>query len=172
MVDPKDSFVLNNSFSCNTLVPALNPSADRRAIVESGCTSHFIGPDKPCVNKVPTEHGISVRLPNGETMQYTHTALLPFPQLLLAARRAHVFPGLQNKALLSIDQFCDSNFTAVFHNSQVNLINDNTTITGQRYPSTGLYYIDLPEPLHVAPQALHPFACSAEEMKTKADMVQ
>ena len=105
-------------------------------------------------------------------MQSTHTALLPFPQLLLAARRAHVFPALQNKALLSIGQFCDINFTAVFCEGQVKLRNDDTTITGQIYPITGLYYIDIPEPPPVAPQALHPFACSAYEMKTKANLVQ
>ena len=105
-------------------------------------------------------------------MQSTHMALLPFPQLPLATRRAHVFPVLQNKSLLSIGQFCDSNFTAVFHDGQVKLSNDNTTITGQLDPSTGIYYIYLPEPPHVAPQALHPFACSAYEMKTKADIVQ
>ena len=71
-------------------------------------------------------------------MQSTHTELLPFPQLLLVAQRAHILPALQNKALISIGQFCDSNFTAVFHYGQVNLINDDTTITGQRDPSTGL----------------------------------
>ena len=105
-------------------------------------------------------------------MQSTHTALLTFPQLLLAARRAHVFPALQNKALLSIGQFCDSNFTAVFCEGQVKLSNEDTTITGQRDPSTGLYYIDLPEPPPVAPQSLHPSACSAYKMKTKAELVQ
>ena len=90
----------------------------------------------------------------------------------LAACRAHVFPALQNKALLSICQFCDSNFTALFRKGQVKLSNDNTTIPGQRYPSTGLYYIDLPEPPPLSPQALIPFTCSAYEMKTKAELVQ
>ena len=62
--------------------------------------------------------------------------------------------------------------TAVFHDGQVQLSNDDTTITGQRDPRTELYYIDLPEPPPVAPQALHPFACSAYEMSTKEDLVQ
>ena len=105
-------------------------------------------------------------------MQSTHTALLPFPQLPLAARRAHVFPAFQIKSLLSIGQFCDSNFTTVFCKGQVKLRNDDTTITGQRDPSTGLYYIDLPEPSPVASQALYPCAYSAYEMRTKADLVQ
>ena len=109
-----------------------------------------------------------MRLPNGDTIQYTHTALLPFPHMPLAARRTHVLPALQNKALLSIGQFCESNFTAAFRKRQVKLSNDDTTITGKRDPSTGLYYIELPDPPPVAPPALHPFACSAYEMKTNA----
>ena len=72
-------------------------------------------------------------------MQSTHTALLTFPQLPLAAQRAHVFPELQNKALLSIGQLFDSNFTAFFREGQVKLSNDDTTITGQQDPSTRLY---------------------------------
>ena len=105
-------------------------------------------------------------------MQSTHTALLPFPQMLLATCRAHVFPALQNKALISIGQFYDSNFTDVFRKGQVKLSNDDTTITGQQEPSTGLYYKDLPDPPPVAPQGLHPFTFSTYEMKTKADLVQ
>ena len=60
----------------------------------------------------------------------------------------------------------------MFHDGQVQLSNDYTTITGQRYPSTGLYYIDLPEPPPVAPQSLHPFACSPYKMRTKSDLIQ
>ena len=90
----------------------------------------------------------------------------------LVARRSHVFPALQNKALLSIGQFCESNFTAVFCKGQVKLSNDDTTITGEQDPKTGLYYIDLPETPHVSPQALHPFSYSAYEIKTKAELVQ
>ena len=111
-------------------------------------------------------------MPNEETMKSTHTVLLPFPQMPLAAGRAHVFPALQKKALPSICQFCDIKFTAVFCKGKVKLRNDDTTITGQRDPSTGLYYINLPEPPPVTPQALHPFACSAHKMKTKAELVQ
>ena len=84
------------------------------------------------------------------------TKVLPFPQLPLAARRVHVFPSLQNKALLSIVQFCDSNFTAVFHDGQVKLSNDDTTITGQQETITGLYYIDIPETPPVSPPSTSP----------------
>ena len=49
---------------------------------------------------------------------------------------------------------------------------DDITITGQRDPSTGLYYIDLPQPPPVAPPALHPFYYSAYEIKINAELVQ
>ena len=76
-------------------------------------------------------------------MQSMHTAMLPLPQLPIAAHQDHVFPALQNKALLSIGQFCDIDFTDVFHKGHVKLSRDDITITGQSDPSTGLYYIDL-----------------------------
>ena len=98
--------------------------------------------------------------------------MLPFQKLPLAARRAHVFPALQNKALLSIVQFYNSKFTAIFCEGQVKLRNDDTTITGQQDPITGLYYIDLPELPPEFPQALHLFVCSSYEIKTKAELVQ
>ena len=66
-------FVLKQLISCNTQVPALKPSDNIRDIIEFGCTSHIIGPNKPCTNKVPTEHRISVRLLSGESMQSMHT---------------------------------------------------------------------------------------------------
>ena len=105
-------------------------------------------------------------------MQSTHMAMSPLPQLPLAARKAHVFPELQSKSLLSLGQLCNSKFTAVSHKDHVKLNRREITITGQRHPSTGLYYIDLPQPPPVAPQALHPFACSEYAMKTKAELVQ
>ena len=105
-------------------------------------------------------------------MQSIHTALLPFPHIPLDARQAHVLPALQNKALLSIGQLCNSDFTAVLHKYQVQVSRDDTTITGKRYPRTGLYYIDLPEPPPAPPPARHPFACSTYEINNKAELVQ
>ena len=98
--------------------------------------------------------------------------MLPLLQLPIAALQAHVFPALQNKALLSIGQFCDSNFTAVFHKGQVQSNRDDITSTGQREPSTGLYYINFPQPPPISPPALHPFACSSYEINTKEELFQ
>ena len=96
-----------------------------------------------------------------------HQVLRQLPKPLLLDVR-HLLRPPQSE----MSHFCDSNFTTVFREVQVKFSNDDTTITVQRDPSTGLYYIDLPEPPPVGPQALHPFACSTYEMKTKAELFQ
>ena len=80
---------------------------------------------------------------NGETMVDTHTALLPFPQLPLAARKYDFFPALQ-QPLLSIGQFCDAGFTATL-NSEIFLLTKygSTTLSGTREHNNGLYFIPL-----------------------------
>ena len=105
-------------------------------------------------------------------MQFTRTVMLPIPHLPIATCQARVLPELQNKDLLSIGQFYDSKFTAVFHEYHVQLNRDDITITGLRDPRTGMYYIDILQPPPVSPPALHPFACSTYVMNTKADLVQ
>jgi hypothetical protein len=43
------------------------------AIVDSGCTGHFLLETAPCLNKVKSRNPLTVRLPNGATMEYSHT---------------------------------------------------------------------------------------------------
>ena len=59
-----------------------------------------------------------MRMPNGENMVATHTALLPFPQLPLATCNYDVFPALQ-QPLLSLGQFCDAGFTSNLNSETV-----------------------------------------------------
>ena len=84
------------------------------------------------------------------------TSMLPFPQLLLTAHQDHVLTEIQNKALISIGQLCNIKFTAVLQKDHAQLNRDNITITSQRDPITGLYYIDLPQPPPVAPPSTPP----------------
>ena len=67
---------------------------------------------------------ISVKLPNGKIISSTHTGILNLPALPLAARIAHVFPQLTG-SLLSIGQFCDSGYKAVFDSTSVSINNAN-----------------------------------------------
>jgi hypothetical protein len=60
------------------------------AIVDSGCTGHFLLVNAPCLNKVKSQTPLTVRLPNGATMESYHTADLDIPKLNATASKAHV----------------------------------------------------------------------------------
>ena len=128
-----------NNLTFNSLVTA----PQTRAISESGCKSHFLGANTPCTNKIATTNGIVVGLPYGANIQATHTALLLFPQLSLAARRANIFPDFQNQALISIRQLCDDGLSATFSKNHLTLVKQYITITGKRDTRNVIYYIDL-----------------------------
>jgi hypothetical protein len=57
--------------------PLLKPH--ETAIVESGCTSHFLLVIAPYLNKVKSQNPLTVRLPNGATIESSHTAELNIP---------------------------------------------------------------------------------------------
>jgi hypothetical protein len=121
-----------------------NTARTSNAIADSGCTGHFLQVNSPCLNRTPTSNGLRVLLPDGSTIQATHTALLDMPNLPLAARQAHIFPQLKHNGLISISQFCDLGCTALFTSTDVQiLVNSTTIIRGSRQPTTGLWTIDL-----------------------------
>ena len=59
-------------------------------------------------NKRATLNPITVNTPNGTTMQSTHDAELPFPDLPAAARAAHLVPELTSHSLVSMGRLCDA----------------------------------------------------------------
>ena len=128
-----------NKLTFNDLITA----PQTRAIADSGCTIHFLGAKTHCTNKIATTNGILVGLPYGANMQASHTALLPFPQISLAAYRTNIFPALQNQALISIGKLCDDGFSATFSKDHLTLVKQDITITGERSTSNDLYYINL-----------------------------
>jgi hypothetical protein len=67
------------------LPPPVASSTKHTPVADSGCTSHFLCMDSPCTSLQPVSDSIFVMLPNGDCIQATHTALLPLPQLPLAA---------------------------------------------------------------------------------------
>lgn len=152
-----------------------NTTRTSTAIADSGCTGHFLQIDSPCLNKTPTSNGLRVLLPDGSTIQATHTALLDMPNLPIAARQAHIFPQLKHNALISISQFCDHGCTALFTSTDVQiLVNSTTIIRGSRQPTTGLWTIDLdnqPKSPTSNERILGHAANSVYKMETKSDLV-
>ena len=147
-----------------------------RAIYDSSCTIHLLGANTPCTGKIATSNGILIGFPNVTNMQATHTALIPLPQISLAARCANIFPDLQNQALISIGQLCDNVFAATFSKDHLTLFKQNVTITGNCDARNGLYYINLaPCPKPTVQNALSLptlYAHSDHKMTTKSDLVR
>jgi hypothetical protein len=151
-----------------------NTTRTSTAIADSGCTGHLLQVDSLCLNKTPTSNGLRVLLPDGSTIQATHTALLDMPNLPIAARQAHIFPQLKHNALISISQFYDHGCTALFTSTDVQiLVNSTTIIRGSRQPTTGLWTIDLdnqPQSPTSNERILGYVANSVYEMETKSDL--
>jgi hypothetical protein len=111
-----------------------NPT-QQPSIFDSGTTGHYILCDTACFDKRPTNRPLIVTLPNGQQIKSTHEATLPFPNLPKKALEAHVFPGLNGHALLSIGTFCDAGCTALFTATAVVISRDGQVVlTGQRQP--------------------------------------
>ena len=113
-------------------------------ITDTGCTGHYIHITTPHLNRTLANPGISVLLPDGNTIHSTHTATLDLPHLPPAARIAHIFPTLSSGSLLSIGLLCDHGCTATFNPHTVDITLDGATIlTGTRSPTTNLWTVDL-----------------------------
>jgi hypothetical protein len=99
---------------------------------------------------------LTVRLPNGATMESSHTTDLDIPDLNAAASKAHVFPEMANHSLLSVVQLCDEGYIVTFKQDTVTICNSGSShlLSVPRDVNTGLWRINLkntnrhiPEPI-------------------------
>jgi hypothetical protein len=113
------------------------------AIVDSGCTDHFLLVNAPYLNKVKSRTPLTVRLPNGATMESYHTADLDIPELNAAASKAHVFPGMVNHYLLSVGQLCDEGYIVTFEQASVTICDSQKSqiLNGPRDLDNGLWRV-------------------------------
>jgi hypothetical protein len=123
--------------------PLLEPHETE--IVDSGCTGHFLLVTAPCLSKVKSQNPLTVRLPNGATMESTHTSALDIQELKKAASISHVFPGMANHSLLSVGQICNEGYTVTFRIESVTIYNLQGIhiLRGARDLDTGLWRINL-----------------------------
>jgi hypothetical protein len=86
-----------------------------------------------------------VRLPNGATMESSHTGDLHIPELNAAASKAHVFPGMAHHSLLSVGQLCDEGYIVTFQRTTVTICNSENSklLIGPRDETTDLWRINL-----------------------------
>jgi hypothetical protein len=113
--------------------------------VDSGCTGHFLLVNVPCLNKVKSRNPLTVRLPNGATMESSHTADLDIPELNSSASKAHVFPGMAHHSFLSVGQLCDEGYIVTFQQDTVTICNSKNSklLSGPRDETTSLWRINL-----------------------------
>ena len=79
------------------------------AISDSGATGHFLVAGAPVVNKNITTNPIKITLPNGKTIQSTHTCNLDIPWLPAHMNEAHGVEGMGR-----ISQFFYASLNIVF----------------------------------------------------------
>jgi hypothetical protein len=123
--------------------PILKPHETE--IVDSGCTGHFLLANAPCLNKFKSHNPLTVRLPNGATMESTHTASLDIPELNKAASIAHIFLGMANHSLLSVGKLCNEGYSVTFRIDAVTIYNSQNvqSLKGAYDLDTGLWRINL-----------------------------
>jgi hypothetical protein len=126
------------------------------AAVDSVFTGHFLSVNAPCLNNVKSWTSLTVRLPNGATMESYHTAELDIAELNAAASKSHVFPGMANHSLLSVGHLCSESYIVTFKQASVEICNSEKyqILNSPRDLNTGLWRINLkqtdnhiPEPM-------------------------
>ena len=117
-------------------------------IADSGSTAHFCTTSAHVINQRPANPPIGIKNPNGTVMYSTHEAELDITSLPLAARRVHIVPALSTFSLISIGQLCDSGCQVTFDANSVTVShNTQIVLSGQRDTATGLWHLNLADPL-------------------------
>jgi hypothetical protein len=114
------------------------------AILDSGCTSNFLSDTAPCSKKQAVHVPINANMPNGTTIQSSHTCDLLLKYLPPQARRAHILPGLVHNSLILVGQLCDNGCNVTLTQEQVTVSkNGKCVIYGSRDPRSRLWRVDL-----------------------------
>jgi hypothetical protein len=121
--------------------------------VDSGCTGHFLLVIAPCLNKVKSRNPLTVRLPNGASMESFHTTDLDISRLTTAASKAHVFPGMAHHSLLSVGKLCDEGYIVTFQQDTVTICNSDNSklLSGPRDVTIDIWRINLKLPNKTIP---------------------
>jgi hypothetical protein len=112
----------------NYLNCTASPQSNSTALLDSGCTGHFLVFNAHCKGEKLAESPLGGRLPNDAIIVSTHTATLYLPSLPTAARQAHILPGVVQHSLLSVVHMCDSGCFVTFTSDNVTVKHDAVTI--------------------------------------------
>jgi hypothetical protein len=117
---------------------------DNTAILDSGCTSNFLSAAAPYSDKQAAHVPLNMSMPNGTTIQSSHTCKLFLTDLPQQARQAHILPGLVHNSLMSAGQLCDNECSVTFTQDQVTVSrNGKNVMHGSRDPKSRLWRVNL-----------------------------
>jgi hypothetical protein len=112
----------------------LTATTDDTAILDSGCTSNLLSATVPYTNKKSARIPLSVNMPNGTSIQLSHTCDL-LTDLPPQARKAHVLPVLVHNLLMSAGQLCENGCDVTFNKQTVSVMNNGKCVMiGARHP--------------------------------------
>jgi hypothetical protein len=138
--DKIDHFAL--SLDCTP--KTTNAPRDDTATLDSGCTSNFLSAAAPCIDKQPAHVPLNVNMPNGTTIQSSHTCNLLLTDMPPQARQAHILPGLVHNSLISVGQLCNNECSVTFTQDQVIVSrNGKDVMYGSWEPKLRLWRVNL-----------------------------
>jgi hypothetical protein len=138
--DKLDHFAL--SLDCTQYLS--NATTDDTAILDSGCTTNFLSAAAPCSNKQAAHVPLNVNMPNGTTIQLSHTCNLLLADLPPQARQTHILPGLVHNSLILVGQLWDNECSVTLTQGQVTISkNGKHLMYGSRDPKSRLWRVDL-----------------------------
>jgi hypothetical protein len=112
--------------------------------MDSGCTSNFLSAAAPCSDKQAAHVPLNVNMPNGTTIQSSHTCNLLLTDLPPQAQKAHILPGLVHNSLISVGQLCDNGCSVTFTQDQVTVSkNGKHLMYGSQDPKSRLWRVNL-----------------------------
>jgi hypothetical protein len=98
----------------------------------------------------------AIRLPNGATMESSHTSDLDIPELSAAASKPHGIPGMAHHSLLSVGQLCDEGYIVTFRQDTVTICNSDNAklLSSPRDDTTSLWRINLKQTIKHIPDPI------------------
>ena len=135
------------SYAANTLLRTVSTNAQERmkwAILDSGASSHFLLSSAPVTDKKIATDPLRIKLPNGSTIQSSHTANIALPMLPPKAREAHIVPGLASHSLVSVVKLCNAGCKVMISDISCEIISKSKQkIQCKKCTQTGLWMIPL-----------------------------
>jgi hypothetical protein len=98
----------------------------------------------PCSDKQAAHVPLNVNMPNGTTIQLSHTCNLLLTDLSHQARQAHILPGRVHNSLISVGPLFDNECSVTFTQDQVTVSrNGKDVMYGSRDTKSHLWRVNL-----------------------------